>query len=255
MIYLKHTVEAYPQQLKFSLDGDVLTYSFSLEDGVAPHVVDLREVVRDFSQDHGVIAVGEKDGRPLVVETTTLSYANRSLRTLNEAGNAWRSSPLAAYRDAGTTFYPACMLLTPLKGCDVDDCTLYLFGSPGTITYPQTDLSPERTVGQTQVSVNGQPLSASPAPRLAEFLTSWLPISLTGGSQVAAGGSLALTVVGPDGPEIYLEAMAGSLSRSRARNGDVVVLHATDLTPGTQARIKAGYKYWPGKTDLMVDVV
>lgn len=255
MIYLEHTVVSYPQQLRFSLDGDLLTYSFSLEEGEPSHTVNLRDVVRDYSQDHGVIAIGDNKGRPVVVEVTTLSYANRSLRNLNEDGTAWRSSPLAAYRDVSSTFYPACMILTPFKGCDLDSCTLYFFGSPGTITYPATNLSPAATIGQTQVSVNGEPLSAAPAPRLTEFLNSWLPISLVGGSQVAVGGSLALTVVAPDEPEVYLEALAGTLSRSRARNGDVVVLNAANLVPGTTARIKAGYKYWPGKIELSVDVI
>lgn len=241
MRFLKTTLSDVTINPIIALVGSQLTYCLdpSAQEPTT-HEVALDDVVAKYSQDHGVIAVGEAGSAVLTVETTAISVGYRGSPFVDTRGTARRDSPLAVYRSlSGGYGWPATFILTPHKGCPLADCTLFFC----------------TVAGQGTITVDGQPLDAEDAPLLPAYLREWQPISFTGGTQVQAGGSLALTVAAPAGPEVYLEALAGSLSRIRARDGDVVTLMATDLAPGAQIRIKAGYKYWPGQTDFIVDVV
>ena len=48
------------------------------------------------------------------------------------------------------------------------------------------------------------------------------------------------------GGDIYLEATAGLLNRSRAKSGQRIQLDTRGLEAGEELVIKAGYKFWPG---------
>ena len=256
MNLLKTVLNPYPANSDIHIAGSILSFKFWIENPPADaFTVDLATVVSELSQDHGVIPVGLKDDASFWVETISYSVLVRGPSKASPEGVVRQDTPLAIFKSLGGVGYPAVVVLTPFRGCSLNDCSLYFFGSSGTGEYPATDRTPACSYGSVSISIDGSPLVAQTVGLLPQYLNTWLPISFSGGSEVPSGGSLALTVIAPDGPEVYLEATAGTLSRARARNGDVVVLHAADLPPGTRARIKAGYKYWPGKTDFMVDVI
>jgi len=256
MNMLKTILSPYPQNSDVSLDGSVLSFRSWLETKPADAIsVDLSVVVAEISQDHGVITVGSKNGSLFAVQTTEYSVNVKGANQASSDGVVRQDTPIAVFRSLGGQGYPGVVVLTPYRGCSLNECSLYFFDSSGTAEYPATDSSPACVYGSVSLTQDGAPLVASVVGLLPQYLATWLPISFSGGTQIPAGGTLSLTVVAPDGPEVYLEAMAGSLSRSRARNGDIVTLNAIELAPGTRIRIKAGYKYWPGKSDFFVDVV
>ena len=256
MQMLKTILSPYPGNASIEIEGTTLGFTIdSYGEPATPLVVDLAEIVAKYSQDHGVIAIGQKGDQLLVVETTAISVGYRGSPYVGTYNLARRDSPLAVYRSLGGPSYPAILLLTPYRGCALDDCSLFFFDSSETASYPAFDRVPSYTYGRVDISVDGETLVAQTVGLPPSFLSGWLPISLTGPTGVGAGGSISLVVSAPPGTEVYLEALAGSLSRSRARSGDVVTLSAIDLPPGTRVRIKAGYKYWPGKTDVEIEVV
>lgn len=238
---LKTTLASYPGSSTVSLDGSTVTFSIAGVEAEPTEVVaDLAEIVATYSQDHGVIAVGEKAGTLLAVETTAISVGYRGSPFVDTHNTARRDSALAVYRSLGGGAYPALFILTPYRGCSLDECSLYFF----------EESQPENA----QVTVNGQALVAQEIARLADHLAAWMPISFSGPSSVAVGERAELTLSCPDHVEVYLEATAGVLSRSRARNGDMVRLDLSDLSSGAVARVKAGYKFWPGKTDYEIAI-
>lgn len=242
MNFLKTTIASVSIDHNVSIDGNSMTYCLNpTAESPITSSVNLADVVARSSQDHGVIAVGENAGEALVVETTAISIGYRGSPFVNTYGAARRDSPLSVYRSFTPESFgwPATFILTPYRGCALSDCTLFFCVAEG----------------QGTITVDGQPLNAQEAPLLPAYLKTWQPISFTGGNQVSSGGSIQLTVVAPQGTEVYLEALAGTLSQIRARNGDTVVFSAIDLPAGMQARIKAGYRYWPGQTDFIVNVV
>ena len=238
MNIIKTTLASYTGSATISLAGSTLTFSMPIGDEEAPVLVaNLSEIISKYSQDHGVIAVGQKDGNLLVAETTAISVGYRGSPFVGEYNTARRDSALAVYRSLGVAGYPAIFILTPYRGCSLEECTLYFFDS-----------------ADFEVTVNGQPLAGQEIERLADYLATWLPISFTGPATVSVGQHAELTVSCPDNVEVYLEATAGILNRSRAKNGDAVHLDLSELSAGTVARIKAGYKFWPGKTDYAITV-
>lgn len=243
MEMFKTTLAPYPGRASVDLNGSTLTFSISSADAEGESVelvADLSEIVSTYSQDHGVIAVGEKEGTLLVAETTAISVGYRGSPLVDTHYTARRDSALAVYRSLGGGAYPAVFILTPHRGCSLDECSLYFFESS----------EPE----DVQVTVNGQALAAQEIARLSDRIAAWMSISFAGPSSVSAGQHAELTLSCPDDVEVYLEATAGVLSRARARNGDIVHLDLSNLATGTTARIKAGYKFWPGKTDYEVVV-
>jgi len=238
MNIIKTTLASYTGSATINLTGSTLTFSMSIGEEDAPEIVaNLSEIISKYSQDHGIIAVGQKDGNLLVAETTAISVGYRGSPFIGEYNTARRDSALAVYRSLGTTGYPAIFILTPYRGCSLEECTLYFFES-----------------ADFEVTVNGQPLAGEEIERLADYLATWLPISFAGPTTVSAGGQVELTLACPDHVEVYLESTAGILNRSRAKNGDIVRLDLDDLPASTVARIKAGYKFWPGKIDYSITV-
>lgn len=223
-----------------SLIGSALTYRIGEEASPVECAVDLLDVIAKFSQDHGVIAIGSKNGEAFVVETTAISIGLRGSPFVETNGLARRDTPMGVYRSfTDASAVPVCYLLTPRKGCALDEATVYWFFNQGV----------------TDIIVDGSPLIADDAPIMPELLAEWLPIALEGPDAVPADGSAGFTVHAPVGTEVHLEATAGTLSRARARDGDAVVLTALGLTPGATARIKAGYKFWPSKIERTVSVM
>lgn len=239
MTHIKFVTLAVQQQVRASLVGSVLTYRIGEETDSVEYEFDLCDVIAKFSQDHGVIAIGSKEGEAFVVETTAISIGLRGSPYVETNGLARRDTPMGVYRSfAGPGGFPVCYLLTPRKGCALDEVTVYWFFNQGV----------------TDITVDGSPLIADGAPIMPELLAEWLPIALEGPDAVPADGSAGFTVRAPVGAEVHLEATAGTLSRARARDGDAVVLTALGLTPGATARIKAGYKFWPSKIERTVTV-
>ncbi len=256
MQFVKNVITQFPINSYLKLKGNVLDFNLSeAEDAQHWHSVDLYEVVQKLSQDHGCIAVGEKDGAQLIVETTAVSVDRRMTSSLNTFNTARGDSPLAIYRSLGGSAYPAVLVLTPYKGCELSDCTLYYFDSEGETSYQATNSSPAMTVGKVKFEIDGRAVRATEVGKTSEFFNEWLPISLNGPGTIQLGGKADFTIDAHQNTEIYLESTAGTLNRSRAKNGDVVTLDAAGLSSGEIVRIKAGYKFWPGKVDLHIEVV
>lgn len=255
MRLVKTVIQQFPMNAVIRITGTLLEFNISgVGDAPVWQSVDLANVIANFSQDHGCIAIGEKSGSLFIIETTAVSVARRTTPEINTFNTGRGDSPLAIYRSLGGGAYPAMLVMTPFKGCTLADCTLYFFDSSGETIYPATSESAATTVGNVKLELDGRPLRAVDVGKTSEFFSSWLPISLQGPAQAPANSSIALSVSALDGADIYLEATAGALNRSRARNGDVITLDSTGLPKGTQIRIKAGYKFWPGKSDHLIDV-
>ncbi len=91
-------------------------------------------------------------------------------------------------------------------------------------------------------------------------------LRVSGPESVAAGSEATLTVRIEDvngepinrTATVYLEAVAGVLSKSRVvAEGGVATfpVYATGLAPGEKVRVKVGWKYFAGVDDLTVAVV
>ncbi len=235
---LKTALASYTGSAAVSLSGSSLTFSMTIGDEEPVQLTaDLQDIVSRYSQDHGIIAVGQKDSALLAVETTAISVGYRGSPFVDTHGTARRDSALAVYRSLGDGGYPAMFILTPYRGCSFQECTLYFFEG-----------------ADFDVTVNGQPLVAEEIERLTDFLGAWLPISFAGPTTASVGGQVELTLSCSDHVEVYLEATAGVLNRSRARDGDVVRLDLSGIPAGATARVKAGYKFWPGKVDYEITV-
>lgn len=256
MQLVKRIIESFPMNTQISLSGNVLTFNLRAgSDDSQAKVADLASIVASCSQDHGCIAIGERDGEVFSVETTALSISQRLTPTANQRPSGRSDSPLAIYHSQGGVGYPALFVLTPFKGCQLNDCTLYFMDSAGETTYEATEMSPSLTVGNVSISVDGQTLQAQSVGTLFEFFSDWIPVDLQGADTAISGQIATFTVSAGENTEVFLESTAGVLNRSRAKNGDTVVLDTSGIPAGESIRIKAGYKFWPGKTDKVIALI
>lgn len=236
MRHLKYKRPESGERLVATLSGGDLSFGLAPDAAKETFHVNLAETIERHSVDHGVIAIGKKGDAVFAVETTTVSVAYRSNPYLGAVGTNRRDTPLSVYREAsGETGCPVAYLLTPRKGCALDEATLYWFDS-----------------GLT--TVDGSPLKCPDAPIAPEFLRAWMPIEIEGPESVIAGSTASYRVVAPAGVDVYLEATAGVLDRSRVRNGETVNLVTLAATATGPAKIKAGYRYWPGKSEKSITI-
>ncbi len=118
------------------------------------------------------------------------------------------------------------------------------------------------------ISVEGDlALEWSEASSSGTHRTLLLPhIRLTGPKTIAADGQATISIQLEDVAEhpldrhvtVYLEAVSGVLPRTRVATSMGVALVpviATGLSPGDQVRVKAGWKYFPGVDDIVMEVV
>lgn len=133
---------------------------------------------------------------------------------------------------------------------------------------PHRHASPEECV----ISVNAHPdcpPQVTPQPIIGgvdEAVAATMPrISFSAPDDLTANGiaeillqvhSQGKLMVAPC--EVYLDAMAGYLPRRRVvvSGGEARIrFHALGLEPGDRARIKAGWKYWPGAAETEITIV
>lgn len=232
MNHKKYTQSDLATAIQSSLNGTTLEFSFQEDEKTVSVLVDLVDIISTHSQDHGIIAIGAKDGKALVLETTAVSVDLRGSAFADPIGVARRDTPLGVYRlFTGKADFPLCYLMTPFKGCGIDDVTIYWFVNDGV----------------TEITVDGQPLQAQSAEIMPNLIASWLPVTLQGPSSIEAGQSAQFVVHAPENTVVYLETTAGTLDRTRAVDGETVVLSTIAQTGATTGKIKAGYKYWPAK--------
>lgn len=256
MNFVRTVVNQFPMNAQLRFSGDELEFNLSgVGDAPNWNSVSLSEAVAQYSQDHGCIAIGEINNQPFVCETTAISVSRRMTSSINLFNTERSDSPLAVYRSLGGGAYPATLIFTPYKGCSLSECVVYLFDSAGPSIYEETNSSPSMTVGVVKFEIDGRPVRAPEVGKTSDFFNEWLPISVNGPGTILLGGKADFTIDAHQNTEIYLESTAGTLNRSRAKNGDVVTLDAAGLSSGEIVRIKAGYKFWPGKVDLHIEVV
>ncbi len=219
---------------------------------------DLGEIIGKYAEDHGCIALcysPKFPGELIWHETTRFSYAerissNRSYTSIMEIGMSVNDTPNARGRHnaaspawvlkqrIGAT--PFLYLLTPVRGCPVEDAIVVFHGAdnvPGT---------PDKNRTTHEILVDGKRTSPPPLPSLKMFLESWLPIDIVGPDQVDATTSAEFSLAAPEGATVHLEATAGIINRSQARNGQRFTLDTRGLEAGDEIEIRAGYKFWSG---------
>lgn len=262
MQVIRHILDCHPFNVIAHIDGAVIRFDVGMnvaEDNLL--TIDLADVVEKYSQDHGCIAIGKKDNVPFVIETTAITLYYRGSPFVDTHGTARRDTPLSVYRGAiGEQSYPVGYLMTPFKGCALNDCTFYAFGSAHIRDLPVEEgaVIPEGQAtshGSVVFTVDGVPLDTPSVELTPTWLNNWLPITLTGPTSVATGESASYTVNAPVGTTVYLEGVVGSIDRARAVNGDILTFSTGALQPGTIGRIKAGYKYWEGSSNTEIAVI
>ncbi|MFN4282442.1 MAG: hypothetical protein ACK4NA_07365 [Alphaproteobacteria bacterium] len=228
---------------------------------------DLSEVIEKYAEDHGCIALCYSPKFPdelIWHETTRFSYAermpsNRSYTSIMEIGLSVNDTPNARGRHnaaspawvlkqrLGAT--PFLYLLTPVRGCSVEDAIVVFHGAdnePGT---------PEKNRTTHDILVDGKRTSPPPLPSLKMFLETWLPIGIDGPGQIDATTSADFHIAAPEGATVHLEATAGIINRSQARNGQRFTLDTRGLDAGDHIEIRAGYKFWSGVSSKTIVLI
>jgi len=209
--------------------------------------INLSELISNYSQDHGCIAVFPTqfvpDSSYTAIETTQLSFPART--GINFSQN--HSETMAGKQMAGSPFsvitnnfasYAFLYVLTPYKNCSVDEIVLVFRDAPtGTCTK------------------NGSIITANKLSSMKIFLDSWLPITINGPSSITVGTSESYSISSQDGCIIYLSSDQGIINKSRIKNGGSFLLDSTGLNVGDSIVIKAGYKFWAGITDKTISIV
>jgi hypothetical protein len=217
---------------------------------------DLNEIVAQYSEDHGCVALGSAESGLVWKETTRLSYnyrmpAGRSFSSEFVTGSAVKddgSQPGAsnvaspAWVMSQDNYASLLFILTPHKGCALADCTLIWKAIEG---------EPD----QAQFIIDGQDQAGATAiGSVKDYLASWLPITLTGPDTIATDGTAQFTI-GCEAPsDIHITASCGVINRAIAKNGQVLTLDARGLAAGEKVEIKLGYKWWPGASKKVVTV-
>lgn len=216
----------------------------------------LDDIVSQYSEDHGCVALGCAERGLVWKETTRLSYNYRM-----SAGRSFSSDLVvgAPVKDDGTKtgssnvaspawvlsqdgHAPLLFILTPHKGCALSDCTLIWKAIAG---------HPERA----QFSIDGiDQAGATSIDSIKSYLAGWMPITLNGPSSIASGSTAQFTIGGNADVDIYITASCGVINRSIAKSGQVLTLDARGLSAGESIEIKLGYKWWPGASKKVVTI-
>ena len=240
MKILKYLIPENTQKAVVTIVGGTLSFDFGPEIDGPIYTVDLNEIISKHSQDHGCIAFGKKAGKLLILETTGNSKLHRSSPFDVPQNSARSDTPMSTYAEVGGVGRPIGYLLTPIKNCDLNDCTFYFF----------TDVA-----GLINITIDGRAIDSETEEMLPTLLNNWLPISLIGDGAVQQGQSVSFVIDAPVGADIFLEATAGALSHTRAVSGSVVTVMAARNQVGDVIRVKAGYRNWPGKAEKIFAVV
>lgn len=179
---------------------------------------DLNELL-ELSEDHGYILIsGEQESNPsFSAEQVILStYLSKSI-------------PLQYKSDKLRLAW----LITPYKGCSLEDATLLLYDDG------QIDLS-SLTVDETVEDLRY---------RAFPF------IGIDGPSTVSPSNAVSLSVTQAiPGAVIYLQTTSGVLNKSRLSASGTVQITAQGLDSGDQIKVKAGYRYWTGDAEHIINV-
>jgi len=130
-------------------------------------------------------------------------------------------------------------LLTPYKHCRLEDTTLVL-RDDGCVDLSSITFDAEVSYVDNQF----EPYR----------FFKWIGINSPSSAEV--GSIVELEVTPPfSQPDIYLEATAGSLNRSRLKGSKTALLNTTGLSVGEKIKVKVGYKFWPGESEVFIDLV
>jgi hypothetical protein len=227
----------------------------------------LAEIIGRYSEDHGCIALcyTPRFKDELVWhETTRFTYgerisSDRSYSSMMQDGLSINDTPQkrgrhnaaspAAILKQRLDATPVLYLLTPARGCSVNNSIIVFHGvdpDPGI---------PEEFRTTHSLSVDGNIQAPPMMPSLKMFLESWLPIAIGGPDLIPADQTAKYLLTNMQGGEIYLEATGGILNRSRAKNGQQVLLDTRGLETGEEITIKAGYKFWPGISQKKIAII
>jgi hypothetical protein len=219
---------------------------------------DLAKVIKAYGEDHGCVALCWSPKFPddlIWHETTRFSCSERiasdrsytsvmetgpSLKdTLNTKGRHNAASPSWVLRqrlDATSFLY----VLTPSRGCAVEDAILIFHDVENDPETPLNNKTRHRLV------VDKKSFVPPALESLKMFLETWLVIEINGPEKAAPDTLVEISATGQSGGEIYIDASAGILNRSRAKSGQRILLDTRGLETGDEIVIKTGYKFWPG---------
>ena len=228
---------------------------------------DLAETIDRYSEDHGCIALcytARSKDELIWHETTRFTYgerisSDRSYTSMMQIGLSINDTPQkrgrhnaaspAAILKQRLDATPVLYLLTPSRGCPVENSIIVFHGVDPDLGIPEE----LRTTHSLRVAGN---LQAPPMmPSLKMFLESWLPITIDGPDLIPADQMAKYLLTNTQGGEIYLEATGGVLNRSRAKNSQRVLLDTRGLEAGEEIMIKAGYKFWPGISQKRIVII
>ena len=213
---------------KVKLEGVRLDFNIPIYgDGEGPSLIvedfkafsfDLNELL-ELSEDHGYILIsGEQESNPAFSAEQVILTTYQS-----------KSIPLQYKSDKLRLAW----LITPHKGCSLEDATLLLYDDG------QIDLS-SLTIDETVADL-----------RYRAFPV----IGIDGPSTVSPGDSVSLSVTQAiPGAVIYLQTTAGVLNKSRLSSSGTVQITAQGLDSGDQIKIKAGYRHWTGDAEHIITV-
>ena len=241
--------------------------SWSTKDRTIARTYDLATVIRTYGEDHGCIALCWTPKFPdelIWHETTRFSYSeriasDRSYSSIMEIGpslkdtstrkgrhNAASPSWVLRQRLDATAFL---YLLTPAKSCSVEDAILIFHDVQNDPDTADVDKTSHRLLVDKKVQI--PPALES----LKMFMETWLVIKIEGPEKAPSDTYVALTANCSGGGDIYLDATAGVLNRSRAKSGQCIQLDTRGLEPGEELVIKAGYKFWPGISQKKIAII
>lgn len=259
MIFLKLTTNRTLSKNKISINGDEITIEVidTTNDNAeglgitkTKDTFKLSELIANFSQDHGCIALiprkmTSSDESPmLAMETTQLSLPHKVA-----SGESFESEPTTPGKNlSGSPYamiaerygsYGYVYILTPTVNCAVEDLIIVYRDS----------LSAEVTVDDEPIT------SAVPIQSTKLFLDTWMPITIDGPDTISVDGINTYTVTSTPNAVIYVSADIGIINRSRVTSGKSFTLNASGLEAGETITIKSGYKFWHGVTDKVITVV
>jgi hypothetical protein len=259
MIFLKLTTNRSLSKNKVSINGDEITIEVidatnDKQDGLGitqtKDTFSLSELITNFSQDHGCIALiarkmNTSDESPmLALETTQLSLPHKVT-----SGSSFESEPTTPGKNlSGSPYamvserygsYAYVYILTPTVNCAIEDLIIIY-----------------RDSGSAEITVNDSPINfAVPIESTKLFLDTWMPIAVDGPDTISVDGINTYTVTSTPNAIVYISSDIGIINRSRVVSGKTFTLNASGLEVGETITIKTGYKFWHGVTDKVITVV
>lgn len=176
--------------------------------------------ILDKAEDHGFILISAENSAipEFTIEQTITSTSSSKINP-------------RVYKSENLRF---ALILTPSKLSQPDDLTV-CFWDDG-----QIDLS---NITLDGVVVPGERIRAADS------------IEFTAPEIAEAGQPVEILVSYPvPNTTIYLETTAGTLNRSRMNSAGTVLLNTEGLNPGDSIKVKAGYKYWSGDAEAIIQL-